>query len=308
MGDFLATELKIPALDGFSLAATVLDADPAASLGRVVVIHAALGVPRQYYRSFAGFLAEAGFDVVTYDVRGNGQSRPPRMQDLQARMSDWPELDTAGVLAWSRDKWPDHKLLVVGHSSGGQTMGLVPNLNLVEGFVAVASIGGNAGHWTGLGNLPRRLILRFMWHILMPSLSHVFGHYPGKRLGLSNLPKGVALQWSRWCRHPDYLFGDPDLELEGYRNFRAPILAYSFKDDSYVSANHYQSVIGRFENADITWRNLHPTDVGLASIGHFGFFREPLRDNLWTEARDWLAQVQAGSGSGLRSIGGAGKR
>ena len=98
---------------------------------------------------------------------------------MNARMSDWPELDTAGVLAWARQTWPDHKLMVVGHSSGGQTMGLVPNHELIDGFVSVAAIGGNANHWTGLGNLPKRLAMKLMWHFLMPGLSHLLGHYPG---------------------------------------------------------------------------------------------------------------------------------
>ena len=37
--------------------------------------------------------------------------------------------------------------------------------------------------------------------------------------------------------------------------------------------------------------NLAPADVGLKSIGHFGFFKEPLRDNLWGEAATWLEGV-----------------
>ena len=67
-------DLVIPASDGFSLAATRYDARPDRSQGRAIAIHAALGAPRQYYRHFACWLAEQGFDVVTYDVRGNGQS------------------------------------------------------------------------------------------------------------------------------------------------------------------------------------------------------------------------------------------
>ena len=284
-------DLVIPATDGFSLAATHFPPDPAARLQRTVVINAALGVPRQYYRAFAGFLADRGFDVVTYDVRGNGGSRPASLKGFSARMSDWACLDAPGVLAWARAQWPDNKLLAIGHSSGGQTMGLVPNIDLIDGFMAVAAIGGHHGHWHGLKYLPKRIILRFMWMILMPGLTHLLGHYPGKRLGLADLPRNVALQWSLWCKHPDYLFGDPSLDFSGYASYDAPILAFSFKDDTYVSADYHQSVIGRFEKADITWRNLAPADAGLKSIGHFGFFKEPLRDNLWGEAATWLEGV-----------------
>ena len=100
------------------------------------------------------------------------------------------------------------------------------------------------------------------------------------------------MQWSLWCKHPEYLFGDPALDFAGYRNFRAPILAYSFTDDSYVSSDHHRGVMGRYENADVTWRNLRPSDIGVKSIGHFGFFKEELRDTLWKETADWLGALR----------------
>jgi predicted alpha/beta hydrolase len=293
MGNFGGSmrDLVIPATDGFSLTATHFEAAEASKQRRTVVINAALGVPRQYYRAFAEFLSERGLDVVTFDVRGNGQSRPASLKGFSARMSDWSSLDAAGVLHWAKESWPDNKLMVVGHSSGGQTLGLAAGLDTVDGFVAVAAIGGHDGHWRGLKYLPKRLILRFMWLAMMPGLARLLGYYPGKRLGLADLPKGVALQWSDWCRHPDYVFSDASLDHSGYGHLAAPVLAYSFTDDTYVSSDFHKSVVGRYTNADITWRNLSPADVGLKAIGHFGFFKEPLRDNLWTETADWLAEI-----------------
>ena len=48
-----------------------------------------------------------------------------------------------------------------------------------------------------------------------------------------DLPKGVALQWSRWCRDRQYLLGDNALPLHRYDTFTAPVLAYSFSDDKW---------------------------------------------------------------------------
>ena len=283
------SDLIIPATDGFSLSASHFEAEPGSTVNRTVVINSALGVPRQYYKGFAAYLASRGFDVITWDVRGNGQSRPQSLKGFDARLSDWAVLDAAGVLAWAKEKFPDSKIMVVGHSSGGQAFGLVPNLDVISGFMAVTAIGGHAPHWQGLKYLPKRLILRLMWHVMMPGLAKLMGYYPGKRLGLADLPRGVAKQWAEWCRHPDYVFGDQSLDHSGYARLTAPIIAYSFTDDTYVASHQHKSIIGRFTGADITWRNLAPADVGLKSIGHFGFFREPLRDNLWIESGDWLA-------------------
>lgn len=276
------SDITIAALDGFELAATVFE--PATAPGAVVVVNAALGVPRGFYRAYARYLAGRGFAVVTYDVRGNGGSRPPSLKGFHARMSDWAERDMAGVFAWTKARWPAAKLYAVGHSAGGQTLGLAPNAGLLDGFIAVAAIAGNPGQWRGL----RRLGMGALVYFLMPVVSRLLGHFPGGGIGFADLPKGVAIQWAQWCRHPDYIFGDRSLDFAGYQAFSAPIIAFSFEDDTYVAAHARESVISRYENAAITWRHIHPGEIGRPSIGHFGFFKDALRETLWAESADWI--------------------
>jgi predicted alpha/beta hydrolase len=43
-----------------------------------------------------------------------------------------------------------------------------------------------------------------------------------------------------------------------------------------------------YPNARWETRRIAPREVGVGSIGHFGFFRERFRDSLWREAADWL--------------------
>ncbi|MNC97534.1 hypothetical protein D3C83_152240 [compost metagenome] len=40
----------------------------------------------------------------------------------------------------------------------------------------------------------------------------------------------------------------------------------------------------------VTRRHLRPADAGARAIGHLGFFREGLRDTLWTETADWILE------------------
>jgi len=287
--DSTGGDLTIAATDGFELAATVFE--PASAPLGAVGINPALGVPRGFYRAYADYLAGRGFAVVTYDVRGNGGSRPKNLKGFPGRMSDWAERDMAGVFAWAKARWPDTKLFTVGHSAGGQTLGLAPNAHLVEGFIGVAAIAGNPRHWRGLRQLHRRFMVSLLVYVLMPGMARLLGHFPGTNVGFTDLPRDVALQWSQWVRHPDYLFGDPSLDLSGYAAFEAPILAISFEDDTYVAAHAREGVMGRYENADITWRHVHPRDVGRPAIGHFGFFKDGLRDTLWAETADWLAKI-----------------
>ena len=47
-----------------------------------------------------------------------------------------------------------------------------------------------------------------IWHLVMPTATHAFGHLPG-RLGLGeDQPKHVALEWARWSHQREVFFGD----------------------------------------------------------------------------------------------------
>src|SRR5918997_3735981 len=115
-------DLDIPAADGFSLAATLFG-DDGGSAERVVLVAPATGVRRRLYRAFAEFLAGEGFDVVTWDWRGTGDSRPPSLRGVEATMRDWGQRDLAGVIDWAATRYAAARLSVVGHSFGGQAVG-----------------------------------------------------------------------------------------------------------------------------------------------------------------------------------------
>jgi len=286
-----ATDDKLTTSDNFSLSATRYDAETTASARTTVVISPALGVPRRFYTSFAEYLAGQGIDVLTYDVRGVGQSRPQNMRGFQARMSDWGEKDMAAAFDAARQSWPGNKMIALGHSSGGQLLGLAPNASLIDAAVTVAAQSGWAGHWPGLKYLPRRIMFGFLCSVVMPGVSRLLGHFPGGRIGLFDIPGGVARQWSGWCMDPDYLFGDKSLDLGGYDAFAAPILAFSFTDDTYVSPWAPMSVVGRYGSASKTSRHVTPADVGSCGIGHFGFFKSADSGTLWAETADWIRSV-----------------
>ena len=67
-------EITVPASDGYLLAATLFL--PRRAKTHAVLINSAAAVPRKIYRGFAGYLAQQGCAVLTYDYRGTGDSRP----------------------------------------------------------------------------------------------------------------------------------------------------------------------------------------------------------------------------------------
>ena len=93
---------------------------------------------------------------------------------------------------------------MVGHSLGAQLPGLLRHRDRIAGLVSVAA---GSGYWRDNAPQLKRIVLYF-WHVLVPLGVAVAGYFPGKRIGkVGDLPRGVVLQWRRWCLHPRYHVG-----------------------------------------------------------------------------------------------------
>jgi predicted alpha/beta hydrolase len=271
-------EIELEAADGVRLGATLFGGPSP----RAVLVMPATGVPQAYYARFAAHLAEHGFRVLTFDSRGIGRSRSAAVRRERARMRDWALLDAAAAFQLVSSS---EKLFVVGHSFGGQALGLLPDPGRVCAALVVGSQSGYWRHWSPLGRA-------WMWpttHFVLPGLARLLGHFPGSRLGFGeDLPKGVAIEWASWCRHPTYLVGALRVE-EAYARFRAPIRAYALSDDAFAPARAVRALLELYPAAKSEMRRVTPAEIGAKRIGHFGFFRERFRDTLWREAREWLS-------------------
>src|SRR2546425_14575 len=102
-----------------------------------------------------------------------------------------------------------------------------------------------------------------------------------------NLPAGVAIEWARWCRDPDYLVGALGAK-ERYARFSAPLRLYWVADDPYAPLAAAEALLELYPRAPAELTRVMPRELGTERIGHFGFFREQFRDTLWRDAADWL--------------------
>jgi len=213
-----------------------------------------------------------------------GGSKRGSLAKLDADLRTWCEMDLATMLIEARNPDPYLPLLYVGHSLGGQILGVTPGCDAVR-----AAITANAGSGYYPFNERMRLRVRLLWFFMFPVFTPVFGYFPGKALRMvGDLPKGVADQWRRWCLHPEYLL----VEGEGWRKkmaaFNAPILRYSFADDEMITERATDSLHSFYRGARIDRRHIAPSQIGERAIGHFGFFNPRSRDKLWMEALEWL--------------------
>jgi predicted alpha/beta hydrolase len=280
---------RIPALDGYPLAARLLvpDGEPKA----VVQLNGGTAIVKEFYGSFARFLVENGYAVCLWDYRGTGESAPPSLRDFPARMLDWGTLDMPAVLDFLDDRFPTLPKLVFGHSAGGQQVGFMPNLDKLSGLVCFAT---SSGYW---GFMPPdyRLKTRLFFQGVVPVGHALVGYTAARRLGImEDLPKGVALEWRNWCSRPDYFF-DEQYFGKTVPTGRFEALPFSVKvfwatDDPISNARSVPAFwrhVRSLHSLDV--EALRPAEVGLNTIGHFGFFRKTARETLWPKA---LAELE----------------
>jgi predicted alpha/beta hydrolase len=263
----------VTAADGQEIAARFFD--PEGTPRGAVLIVPAMGVSQEYYQPFAEWLARQGFLAATFDYRGTGQSRPRRLRGFRADIFDWARLDCAAMI----DALPAGPLYWVGHSLGGQILALVPNRDRVSKAITVAT---GSGYWRE--NTPRiRPLAWWLWFVAAPLALPLWGYFPGRTLRkVGDLPKGVMQQWRRWCLDPDYAVGAEGSAIRAqYASVRSPIVSLSFSDDEMMSARNTESIHGFYSGAPRKMKRIAPQDVGVARIGHFGFFRAPFESALW---------------------------
>ena len=280
---YTSEQITLSCIDGQQLAATLYL--PQHANGLTLLINGATGVPRGYYNAFAGFQAAAGFTVLTYDYRGIAESKPTPGAP-PPRMLDWAQQDMAAAMQYLAQRFPALTPTLLGHSFGGQVLGLVPQS---ESLAAVVTIASQHGYWRNW-SARNQLRLALVWYGLVP-LSLALGfRLPPSLFGGERLPRGVLADWARWCRSKHYVCDDAGRPLRPYNDrICAAIRMISIDDDhQFAPRRGVDRLAGYYPNAQIERRHVVPSDWGLSRIGHFGFFRRDMPTGRWAEIGDWL--------------------
>ena len=114
----------------------------------IIQLNSATAVLKEFYISFASALQENGFAVLIYEYRGIGVSKPKSgLKNCDYEYTDWAKLDMAAALSFCKSTFPEIPLLWFGHSSGGQMIGLVPELeNKIKAMLTINTGSGFGGN------------------------------------------------------------------------------------------------------------------------------------------------------------------
>ncbi len=283
----ITEELNLKTADGITLAASLFR--PQTAVRGALLIAGGVGIPRQFYKYLAAYFAESGFVVMTLDYRGVGGSRLATEEGRHMRMADWGARDIDAALTWLYMEIRAPQLYFLGHSAGGQLVGLAPASRRLKGLVLVASQLGYYGHWRGV----YKAGMWALWHLLIPLLALGRDRFPARMLGVSStdVPAGVMRQWASFGRTPGYLFNPAHgLDTSRYQNLARPLLAYYIEDDVYAPAPATDALLAQYRSAQIERRVLKPDASPDGKIGHLGFFRQKMRTSIWPELLTWLEQ------------------
>jgi len=279
--------IEIATDDGYRLTARLF---PVAGERRgVALVVPAMAVTQDYYEPFATWLAGQGWEVLTFDLRGIGASRPATLQGFPCDILLWARQDCAAALAQARGRAADQPVVWIGHSLGGQILAMTPGSETLAAAVTVAC---GVGYWRE-NAWPLRAYAWLLWYAIAPVATALRGYFPGQALRiLGDLPAGVMRQWTRWCRHPEYAVGvEGQAMRDRYRRLTLPLLSLSFTDDEFMSERNVAVLHGFYANASKEMRRIAPADAGRARIGHFGYFRPGSEAALWPSTLAWIERA-----------------
>ena len=273
-----------------ALAATVYR--PKNKVKKAVMIAPATGIKRQFYHNFATHLAENGFGVLTFDNEGIGESLSSALAKCDASLISWGRHDMPAVLDALQDEFADATYHLIGHSAGGQLIGLMPNYSALASVFNVACSSGRIKNMS----MPYKLKAMGFMDAFIPLANLTLGYTPSDKIGMGEpLPRGVSRQWREWCNGAGYIktaFGK-SIQTHFYNDITMPSLWLGFSDDDIANSKNMDDMIRVFTKMPVEKQFLDPKDFGLNSIGHMRYFSSRTNakaPQLWQMAVDWLAK------------------
>lgn len=272
--------------DGVSLAATVYE--PKSVLKGAVLMSPATGIKRQFYANFANYLADNGYGVITFDNRGIGGSLTGTVAQSGASLQCWGEKDMPAALESLKETFANTQYHLVGHSAGGQLVGLMHNAMDISSMFNFACSSGRLRNM----RLAYKIQAYFFMKIFIPLSNTLFGHTKSQWFGMGEpLPKRVAKQWQQWCLGQGYVktaFGKT-VHQHCYDELTLPSLWVNAIDDDIANNANVADILSVFPKLNGQTLTLRPSEHGLSEIGHMKFFSSKSK-TLWPLALNWLDQ------------------
>ncbi|USA54709.1 alpha/beta fold hydrolase [Acinetobacter sp. C32I] len=264
--------------DGYQLAAQFYPAQEQ-SKPYPILICPATGITKNFYHAFADWLSQQGYDVLSFDFRGIGESLHGALKDSTASINDWGIYDIPAAIETLLDRTQAEKVMIVGHSAGGQLLGITSNYHKVAKVLAIA---GSTGHVKGLKG-KTKILAPVMFNVIFPVSSFFKGYGATQFIGMGeNLPKNVAKQWAEFCSKPGYVMNAIGKTIfeDYHQDIQCPITSFWASDDEIATQANVKDLLRLYPNAPTKLIELNPQQYGYKQIGHMLMFKKS-HQKLW---------------------------
>lgn len=248
----------------------------------------AMGAAKHAYRHVAGLLADVGYAVVVLNPRGTGASGPVPSRAADFGVREYLHQDWPAAMAFIRESYPDKKVVLLGHSFGGQLnaayAGLCPDE--VDGIVNLCSVWL---HFTQLGSLARQLG-GLIFYMTMRLSAEIIGYAPGDKIGWgAKFSRQHIRDWSSWGIFGSYRYTGGDMAA-ALAKVSTPTLAISFSDDRVLGpVKACRRFCSAMPKAALTHWHLTPEEIGKTRVEHFGALKRA--ETLWQRVDGWITET-----------------
>lgn len=254
-----------------------------------ILVFAAMGAPARAYRRLCRWFANQGYPIATLDLRGTGESLPIPRRGVDFGIShhlyeDWP-----AAVGWAQLAYPNRKLVLMGHSIGGQLSGVYAGQN--PGTVSALVLLTTTSVW--FRSTP--YLLRQLRGLYMFTAFSLWARWHGWLDGAVfnwglPLARQVVLDWARWGfsgRYSDSQKRDLDGAIAAVD---LPVLSVSFSDDVRLAPKEAcDDYVRRMPKAKLMRWHLTPQEIGLEEASHFTHLRGA--EQFWARIDGWLRQT-----------------
>ncbi len=291
-----AESIEIRTTDGRGLGAE-LGEPPGRALGTVVLAHPMFANRSVFARprgaGVARLFFEAGWRTLAFDFRGHGEStfhgRSTRASERPWTYDDLVQIDLPAVVDAARARWPDDRLVVVGHSLGAHVALAAQGTGLLR---ADALVVAGANVWMRHLEPSRRVwLLKLATISGMAAIARRHGCFPVRalRLGTDDEATPYIEDFARFAREGRWTSRDGTRDYErSLAAITVPVLSLTSAGDRlYCRPECARRLLEPI--ARCTHHCIDRDDTGGPAPGHMALVTGGGSRRGWRRALAWLA-------------------
>ena len=235
----------------------------------------AMGVRASFYKLFASELSLSGYTVVTADWRGQGYSSQTASFKTDFGYENYVT-DLDDIVQFCQQKFPGKRIVLVGHSLGGQMESLYISRFPQNGNQLVL-IAANSVYYKGYDKKQLRRVKmagRFFYPV-----SRFLGYFPGRMIGFGGREARTTMKdWTHNLKTGSYKLTNSDFDYDqALKEAKPNILCISFENDTFIAPKQAViNLLNKFSNkAKIEHLHFTADQIGIPNLNHFSWAKQP---------------------------------